>query len=70
MKNVLVLMSLLVILCAVVFCAGCSQPGETAAEGRRRHIRNMRINQEGLNRDIDKVMLFDKPSTLSDKRAP
>lgn len=49
---------------------GCSQPGETVAEGHRRHIRNVRINQQELNQDIDKALLFDEPSKLSDKRIP
>ena len=52
---------------------GCSmfeQPGETAAEGKRRHLRNERIDQGGLMADIDKFFLTDKPSKLSDKRIP
>ena len=47
-----------------------AQPGETEAEGRRRHIRNDRINQQGLSQDIDRALLLDKPSKLSDKRVP
>ena len=46
------------------------QPGETAAEGKRRHLRNERIDQGGLMADIDKFFLTDKPSKLSDKRIP
>jgi hypothetical protein len=54
---------------------GCSsadyeQPGETAAEGNRRHMRNARINQGELMADIDTFMLSDKPSKLTDKRIP
>jgi hypothetical protein len=55
-----------------VFC-GCSsyeQTGETAAEGRRRHIRNSRINQQQLMADLDMFWLIDKPSKLTDKRIP
>jgi len=51
-------------------CSSYEQPGETAAEGRRRHLRNERINQGELMADIDKFMLTDKPSKLSDKRIP
>ena len=51
-------------------CSSYEQPGETAAEGRRRHLRNERIDQGGLMADIDKVFLTDKPSKLSDKRIP
>lgn len=47
-----------------------AQLGETEAQGRRRHIRNARINQQQLMADIDKVLLLDKPSKLTDKRIP
>ena len=60
-----------VILFALIFwLSGCGQPGETTAEGHRRHIRNVRINQQELNQDVDRALLFDKPSKLSDKRVP
>jgi hypothetical protein len=51
-------------------CQSYEQPGETAAEGRRRHLRNERINRQQMMADIDKVMLFDRPSRLTDKRIP
>ena len=46
------------------------QMGETAAEGRRRHIRNSRLNQQQLMADLDRFWLLDKPSKLTDKRIP
>ena len=51
---------------------GCStsQPGETAAEGRRRHDRVTRINQQEMMADIDRVLMLDRPSRLTDKRIP
>jgi len=64
---------LAVVLCALVLLpCGCSsgQLGETAAEGRRRHKRNLRINHQEMMADIDKVLLLDKPSKLTDKRIP
>ena len=71
MKNASILTILGIILCASVFLAyGCAQPGETEAEGNRRHIRNLRINQQELIEDIDTALLFDKPSKLTDKRIP
>jgi hypothetical protein len=65
----------------IAFCAlclwlsGCSsgfyaQPGETAAEGHRRHRRNLSINRAELMQDLDKAWLLDKPSKLTDKRIP
>lgn len=47
-----------------------AQLGETEAEGRRRHLRNLRINRQEMIQDIDRVLLFDKPSKLTDKRIP
>jgi hypothetical protein len=66
-------MILAVILCAWIFLsAGCSaqQLGETTAQGHRRHQRNLRINQQEMNADIDKALLLDKPSGLTEKRLP
>lgn len=60
---------LAVLLCTATFwLGGCEQPGETTAEGQRRHLRNLSINQQDLNADIDRALLIDKPSTLTDKR--
>jgi len=66
---------LVIILCGFVFLAyGCAsyyeRPGETAAEGHRRHIRNLRINQQELMQDIDAALLTDEPSELSELRIP
>jgi len=71
MKSTLVLTILGVVLVASIFtCCGCAQLGETEAEGHRRHLRNLRINQQQLMADVDKVLLLDKPSKLTDKRIP
>lgn len=67
-----------VVLIVVVFvfvflpcgCSSYNQMGETAAEGRRRHLRNDRINRQQLMADLDSFMLVDKPSKLTDKRIP
>ena len=52
--------------------AGCTtrQPGETAAEVHRRHERALRLNTQMMMSDIDKFLLLDKPSMLTDKRIP
>jgi hypothetical protein len=64
-------MFLAVALVALVFvCFGCSQPGETEAQGDQRHLRNLRINQQELMEDIDKTLLYDEPSKLTDRRVP
>jgi len=62
-----------VILCfLVVLLQGCNaaQPGETAAEVRRRHMRNDRIAWQQMMEDIDKVLLIEEPSRLGSKRIP
>ena len=51
-------------------CMPVDQVGETTAEGRRRHLRNARINQQMLMADIDKFMGSDRPSKLTDDRIP
>jgi len=51
-------------------CSSYDQMGETAAEGRRRHIRNSRLNRQQLMADLDSFWLLDKPSKLTDKRIP
>ena len=65
---------LAVILLVLVFmpfgCSSFSQPGETAAEGHRRHQRMARINQQELMADIDAVLMLDRPSRLTGKRIP
>ena len=64
---------LVVALFALVFITfGCntSQPGETTAEGRRRHDRVARIKQQEMMSDIDTFLLIDQPSKLTDKRVP
>ncbi len=66
---------LAVVLCVlVVLSSGCASwwtyPGETAAEGNRRHKRVVRNNFEQMRADIDMVLLLDRPSNLTDKRLP
>ncbi len=58
------------LVCLACGCSSYEQPGETAAEGRRRHQRVARINQQELMSDIDTFFLIDKPSRLTDKRIP
>jgi len=76
MKNALKCVSIYKVILGIVLCAlvlwvsSCSQPGETAAEGHRRHKRNLRIDRQEMMQDIDKVMLTDQPSKLTDKRIP
>jgi len=60
---------LAVLLCAlVILLAGCQQSGETLAKGERRHQRNLNINQESLNADLDRLFLFDQPSKLTQRK--
>ena len=63
-----------IVLCTVFLlpcgCRSWGQPGETAAEARRRHERVARIDYQQMMADIDKVLLLDRPSRLTDKRIP
>jgi hypothetical protein len=65
---------LIVILCIAVFLPslGCSfsQMGQTTAEGHRRHIRTWRIDQKELMADIDRFLMLDEPSKLTEMRIP
>ena len=51
-------------------CRSYEQMGETAAEGRRRHERTLRINKQEFMADLDSFLLLDKPSKLTDMRIP
>lgn len=68
-KVILVVASLILVF-MTPGCSSFSQPGETAAEGHRRHLRMARINQQELMADIDMVLMLDRPSRLTDKRIP
>lgn len=51
--------------------SGCWQhPGETADEVNRRRERTVRLNHQMLRSDIERALLLDQPSTLTDKRIP
>lgn len=73
-KKTICLFTFAFLLCGLVFwlggCKSYEQLGETTAEGRRRHLRTLRINRQEMMGDIDRAMLLDKPSKLTDKRIP
>ena len=62
------------VLCWLIFwltgCGFFAQPGETSAEGHRRHVRNVRINNQEMMKDVDAFFLADKPSKASSSRVP
>ena len=62
-----------VLLSLAVLLTGCGlfdQPGKTAAEVNREHVRMLQINQQEMMADIDRTLGTDKPSKLTDKRLP
>lgn len=70
MKRHFVTVILAAFLCSLlVGLVGCTiaQQGETVAEGHRRHIRNVRINNQQLNEDLDTLFLTQEPSKLTDR---
>jgi hypothetical protein len=52
--------------------SGCNwrQPGQTSAEVERQHDRMLRLNTEMMMSDLDRVLLLDRPSMLTDKELP
>ncbi|MHC5074914.1 MAG: hypothetical protein ACYTFM_00590 [Planctomycetota bacterium] len=69
MRRNLVIVAYSIVLLSFVICLiGCSQQGETTAEGSRRHHRVMAIGQQQLVEDVDKALLLDEPSRLTEKR--
>ena len=51
-----------------IWLAGCAnQLGETRAEINRNHLRTLRIDIQQLLDDIDRALLLDQPSKLTDK---
>lgn len=65
-----VLGCVLVALVLLPMACNTAQLGETEAEGNRRHRRVFRVDQSQLMSDIDRFMLLDEPSRLTDKRIP
>lgn len=73
-SRILSLFTFAVIFCGAIFllcgCSSYEQPGETAAEGSRRHERVLRINRQEMMTDVDRSLLLDQPSKLTDLRIP
>jgi hypothetical protein len=62
-----------VLLSLAALLTGCGlfdQPGKTADEVNREHVRMLQINQQQMMRDIDRTLGTDQPSKLTDKRLP
>ena len=67
-------MVLSILLSALLFlscgCAFFGQPGETTDEGHRRHLGVLNTNRQMMIEDIDKALLLDRPSRLTENRIP
>jgi hypothetical protein len=70
MKIFMGLLLAVLLVCLTVELTGCSQPGETMAEGSRRHARILRLNQKELNEDLDALFHLDEPSRLTERTLP
>ena len=64
--------ALLVLVLALVMggCCHYARPGETASERGLRQKRVFRVNCSQMMDDIDKVLMLDRPSGLSEYRLP
>lgn len=63
----------LLVLVFALALGGCShyaKPGETASERGLRHRSVFRVNGSQMMDDIDKVLMLDRPSGLSEYRLP
>jgi len=66
MKRTLILVLLLFVFS--LWLTGCgSQPGESRAEIHRDHLRTLRINYQELLSDLDRGLLMDQPSKMSNR---
>ncbi|MGB7581665.1 MAG: hypothetical protein WBL85_04365 [Sedimentisphaerales bacterium] len=74
MKNRIVVSLLgVALLTLATMSMGCGlfdQQGKTADEVNRDHMRMLRVNHEQMMEDIDRALLLDKPSTLTEKQLP
>ncbi|MGA2172156.1 MAG: hypothetical protein ABSG82_03970 [Sedimentisphaerales bacterium] len=61
---------LLTIALLLTGCGLFDQPGKTAEEVNREHLRALQINQQQMMRDIDRTLGVDQPSKLTDTRIP
>jgi len=59
-----------IFLAGLIFITGCGMTGQgqTAAERKRQHSRTWQTAKQQVADDLDKVMLYDKPSSLSSLR--
>lgn len=65
--------TVLAVLTLTVIVSGCGPwagPGETAAEAGRRRERVLRVNQSEMMADIDRFLMLDEPSRLTDRHLP
>jgi len=54
-----------------IFATGCGAGlGETTAEANRRRQRVLRINVGQMITDIDRILMLDEPSRLTDRDLP
>jgi hypothetical protein len=74
MRNrITVSLLVVVLLTLAVMSTGCGlfgQPGKTAAEVNRDHIRTLKVNENEMMADVDKALLIDKPSKLTERHLP
>ena len=66
----LILVITLLLLVFIPFGCTFTQPGETLAEGHRRHLRTVRINEQEMMSDIDTALMLDRPSRLDNLSVP
>jgi hypothetical protein len=65
--------AMLCVLALTVIVSGCgpwASPGESTADASRRRQRVLRVNYSEMMADIDKFLMLDEPSRLTDRHLP
>jgi len=63
----------ILLLAIILFSTGCgffNQPGKTAQEVHREHLRILRVNNQQMMWDVDRLLGFDQPSKLTERKLP
>ena len=67
MRVLSVLILAMVLLAVCLSVVGCAGQGHTAAELRRERLRTFEADKKAMYDDLERTLMIDRPSRLSDK---